>query len=124
MNITPNTRPVMPTKAETSESSSIPSHPDPALPQTPFARVDQVTSGSPAHEAGLKVGDRIRAFGSADWSNHERLKKVGEIVQHNVGRPVLVKVLRGTGAEEQELKLQLTPRAGWGGRGLLGCHIV
>ena len=96
----------------------------PSVPQTPFAKVDQVTSGSPAHEAGLKEGDQIRAFGSADWSNHERLKKVGEVVQRNIGKPILVKVLRGSGAEAQELSIHLTPRQGWGGRGLLGCHIV
>lgn len=107
-----------------SASSSEPPSTAPLAPQTPFATVDQVTPGSPAHEAGLKVGDRLRAFGSADWSNHDRLKKVGEIVQRNVGRPILVKVLRGSGSEAQELNVHLTPRQGWGGRGLLGCHIV
>jgi len=96
----------------------------PAVPETPFAKVNSVEPGSPAHEAGLKAGDKIRRFGSANWSNHERLRKVGEIVGQNLGRPIPVKVLRENGSHTQELDLRLTPRQGWGGRGSLGCHIL
>lgn len=96
----------------------------PTIPETPFAKVNSVEPGSPAHEAGLKSGDLIRRFGAAIWSNHERLRKVGEVVGQNLGRPILVKVCRGTGPEAQELELRLTPRQNWGGRGTLGCHIV
>ena len=53
--------------------------------ETPFARVNAVESGSPAYEANLKVGDRIRTFGAANWTNHENLRKVAEVVQHNEG---------------------------------------
>ena len=53
--------------------------------ETPFAKVNTVESGSPANEAGLKSGDRIRSFGSANWMNHENLRKVGEVVQRNEG---------------------------------------
>lgn len=93
-------------------------------PETPFAKVNSIEPGSPANEAGLKVGDKIRRFGSANWSNHERLRKVGEIVSQNLGRPVLVKVLRESRGRAEELDLRLTPRQGWGGRGSLGCHIL
>ncbi|KAJ9616289.1 putative 26S proteasome regulatory subunit [Cladophialophora chaetospira] len=96
----------------------------PSVPETPFAKVNSVEPGSPANEAGLKTGDQIRRFGTAIWSNHERLRKVGEVVGQNLGRPILVRVLRGTGSEAQELDLRLTPRSNWGGRGTLGCHIV
>lgn len=96
----------------------------PAAPETPFARVNTVEPGSPANEAGLKAGDLIRRFGDAIWSNHERLRKVGEVVQQNTGRPILVRVSRKEGSETQEMDLRLTPRQGWGGRGSLGCHIV
>ncbi|RMD41039.1 hypothetical protein DV735_g4076, partial [Chaetothyriales sp. CBS 134920] len=96
----------------------------PPAPETPFARVNSVEPGSPANEAGLKAGDQIRRFGTVIWSNHERLRKVGEAVQQNVGRPILVKVLRSQADSNQELELRLTPRQGWGGRGALGCHIV
>ena len=53
--------------------------------ETPFARVNTVESGSPAHEASLKAGDKIRTFGSANWTNHENLAKVAEVVQRNEG---------------------------------------
>lgn len=96
----------------------------PPAPETPFAKVNTVEPGSPAHEAGLKAGDLVRRFGSAIWSNHERLKKVGEVVQQNTGVPILVRVSRKLGADTQELELRLTPRQGWGGRGSLGCHIL
>jgi len=96
----------------------------PALPETPFAKVNSVEPGSPANEAGLKAGDLIRRFGDAIWSNHERLRKVGEVVGQNLGRPILVTVSRGSGSTGQELDLRVTPRQGWGGRGTLGCHIV
>lgn len=52
---------------------------------TPFARVNTVESGSPADQAGLKIGDTIRGFGSVHWLNHERLSKVAEAVQQNEG---------------------------------------
>lgn len=107
-------------------ASSTPTEDSPSLqppspiPETPFAKVSSVEPASPANEAGLKAGDLIRRFGEAIWSNHERLRKVGETVNQNLGRPILVKVSRGS----QELDLRLTPRQNWGGRGTLGCHIV
>ncbi|KAJ5662539.1 26S proteasome non-ATPase regulatory subunit 9 [Penicillium maclennaniae] len=93
---------------------------------TPFARVNSVEPGSPAHQAGLKTGDSIRSFGSVHWLNHERLSKVAEAVQQNEGRPLSVKVTRRNegGPGTVDLDLQLTPRRNWGGRGLLGCHLV
>lgn len=100
-----------------------PASPPPA-PERPFAKVNTVEPGSPANEAGLKSGDLIRRFGAAVWSNHERLRKVGEVVQQNTGRPILVRVSRKVGNETQDLDLRLTPRQGWGGRGSLGCHIL
>ncbi|KAK1147574.1 putative 26S proteasome regulatory subunit [Aspergillus melleus] len=94
-------------------------------PGPAFARVNSVVPASPADQAGLKAGDAIRSFGTVNWINHERLTKVAEIVQQNEGRAVPVKVIRkdelGSSAD---LTLELTPRRDWGGRGLLGCHLV
>ena len=51
----------------------------------PFAKVNSIVAGSPASEAGLQIGDRIRQFGNVNWMNHEKLAKVAETVQRNQG---------------------------------------
>jgi 26S proteasome non-ATPase regulatory subunit 9 len=53
--------------------------------EAPFAKVNSVVAGSPADEAGLKVGDSITKFGWVDWTNHERLGRVAEAVSQNEG---------------------------------------
>ncbi|GKU00634.1 26s proteasome non-atpase regulatory subunit 9 [Fusarium langsethiae] len=91
----------------------------------PFAKVNTVAAGSPAESAGLKAGDEIRNFGYVNQANHDNLRKVAECVQGNEGSNVFIKVSRADGvAERQELRLTLTPRKDWGGRGMLGCHIL
>ncbi|KAF7928612.1 uncharacterized protein EAE98_005668 [Botrytis deweyae] len=100
----------------------VPSFDEPAPLDLPFAKVNSVAAGSPADDAGLKAGDTIRNFGYVNHANHDGLKRVGECVQGNEGREVMVKVSRDLG--RQELQLSLTPRRNWGGRGLLGCHIL
>ncbi|KAI0016450.1 hypothetical protein F4780DRAFT_759476 [Xylariomycetidae sp. FL0641] len=98
------------------------------VPQTldePFAKVNSVVTDSPADAAGLKAGDEIRNFGYVNRTNHDGLKKVAECVQGNEGQRILVKVSRrAASSNRQELQLNLTPRRDWGGRGLLGCHIL
>ncbi|KAI9730454.1 MAG: putative 26S proteasome regulatory subunit [Claussenomyces sp. TS43310] len=90
----------------------------------PFARVNSVVASGPADSAGLKAGDLIRNFGYVNQSNHNNLKRVGDCVQGNEGRNVLVKVSRTINGQTQELQLALIPKGDWGGRGLLGCHIM
>ncbi len=51
--------------------------------ETPFAKVNAVTPGSPAEQAGLRPGDAIRRFGHVNWLNHEKLSKIAETVQRN-----------------------------------------
>lgn len=124
---------------------------EPEAAQPPFARVNTVAEGSPAATAGLKPGDEIRSFGYVNSSNHDNLKRVGECVQGNEGvsfsqvspdpkarrdsvanavsanqQNIFVRVARATDdvSRRQELRLTLTPRRDWGGRGMLGCHIV
>lgn len=55
----------------------------------PFAKVNSVVAGSPADDAGLRAGDKIRSLGDADWMNHEKLSKVAEVVQRNEGVCIL-----------------------------------
>jgi 26S proteasome non-ATPase regulatory subunit 9 len=114
--------------------------PLPQVLEAPFAKVNSVATGSPAETAGLKAGDEIRNFGYVNHTNHDGLRRVGECVQGNEDvswdcpvsnqtltpkqRDVLVKVSRPSRDRRQELQLSLKPRRDWGGRGLLGCHIV
>jgi 26S proteasome non-ATPase regulatory subunit 9 len=53
--------------------------------EAPFARVNSVVASSPAESAGLKAGDSIVKFGTVDWTNHEKLSKVAEVVSQNEG---------------------------------------
>ncbi|RCI15501.1 hypothetical protein L249_3403 [Ophiocordyceps polyrhachis-furcata BCC 54312] len=110
---------------ETSSSSAARPLPD-DTPDRPFARVNTVAPGSPAELAGLKAGDEIRAFGYVNQSNHDHLRKVAECVQGNEGQGISILVSRPAGAARrlEEMRLTLTPRRDWGGRGMLGCHIL
>lgn len=67
---------------ETATSIPGPSH---SNDEVPFAKVNSVVSGSPADRAGLKAGDQIIRFGTADWMNHDKLTKVSEVVIQNEG---------------------------------------
>lgn len=53
--------------------------------EPPFARLSGIVPGSPAENAGLKIGDKIRKFGNVNWMNHEKLSKVAETVQKSEG---------------------------------------
>lgn len=59
-------------------------------------------------------------FGTVYAHNNAKLSKLAEIVQSSQGREIDVIVLR----EEVRVTLRLMPRSGWGGRGLLGCHLL
>ncbi|KAL8649724.1 MAG: hypothetical protein Q9226_005460 [Calogaya cf. arnoldii] len=58
--------------------------------EAPFAKVNSVVAGSPAEDAGLRAGDKIRRFGDVDWINNEKLSKVAETVQRNEGATELL----------------------------------
>lgn len=84
-----------------------------------FARVDTVTPGSPAHTAGLQVGDEVIEFGSVNSNNFQNLQNIASVVQHSEGKALRVVVIRNG----QRSPMTLTPQR-WSGRGLLGCNIV
>ncbi|EFQ97300.1 26S proteasome non-ATPase regulatory subunit 9 [Nannizzia gypsea CBS 118893] len=126
------------TKDKDTNISATPSTGPPAIPQDvegasaaqadtfdmPFAKVNSVADGSPASKAGLKTGDKVCNFGNITWANHENLTKIAAVVTNNVELPILVKVTRDLDGEISPLTLRLTPSHNWGGRGLLGCHLV
>jgi 26S proteasome non-ATPase regulatory subunit 9 len=103
----------------------------PAL-TSPFALVDQVSTGSPAEEAGIRVGDKIAVFGPLVWRPSEPKPALRDIsgvlttamaapspaLQLQVHRPDTTAPL-GYDA----ILLTLVPHA-WSGQGVLGCHVV
>jgi len=93
-------------------------------PLKPFARVDGVAPRSPASVAGLLRGDLVLSFGPLDSSaflNTSSLQPLAELVAAHENSPLPVQVVR---QDNTTLTLTFVPRSGWGGRGLLGCHIV
>ncbi|KAI0769000.1 hypothetical protein BD413DRAFT_558899 [Trametes elegans] len=89
----------------------------------PFARVDGVAPGSPAASAGLLREDLVLTFGPLTKSSFtaSSLQPLAELVAAQENREVIIEVLR---SNDHRVRLTLIPRHGWGGRGLLGCHIV
>lgn len=51
--------------------------------EPPFAKVNSVAPDSPASQAGLASGDSVVRFGPVNWTNHERLGKVAQVVQQH-----------------------------------------
>lgn len=93
--------------------------------EAPFAKVNSIAGSSPAEAAGLQVGDKVVKFGYVNWANHEKLARVAQVVQANEGREIQIRVLRADEqAASRNLDLVLTPRHNWGGRGMLGCHLL
>ncbi|KAF7768572.1 hypothetical protein Agabi119p4_7815 [Agaricus bisporus var. burnettii] len=89
----------------------------------PFARVDGISPGSPAAEAGMQREDLILKFGNLVKSSFEppsSLTPLATLVSQNEDKHIIIRIRR---SGEQKY-LTLTPRQGWGGRGMLGCHIV
>ncbi|KAG9105260.1 putative 26S proteasome regulatory subunit, partial [Ceratobasidium sp. 392] len=88
----------------------------------PFARVDGVAPGSPAQQAGLQREDLILSFGdlTAQSFTGSSLQPLAQLVASHENRSLNIKIRRNG----SEMSLSFTPRSGWGGRGMLGCHIV
>jgi len=83
----------------------------------PFAKIIEVKENSPAHDAGLEVGDEIVQYGAANSINHSKLSLLLEITRDSVGSSISVLVKRG-GAQ-----IDLTVKPGpWSGPGILGCR--
>ncbi|KAJ3554575.1 hypothetical protein NP233_g12393 [Leucocoprinus birnbaumii] len=90
---------------------------------SPFARVNSVAPGSPAAEAGMQKEDLILKFGNlvrSSFNPPSSLTPLAGLVSESENKHIIIRVRR---AGDQKY-LTLTPRQGWGGRGMLGCHIV
>jgi len=100
-----------------------------ASDDTPFAMVDGVAPRSPAAQAGLQRGDLVVQFGTISKTSVGEpvsLTPLSQFVATKENQTIELRVKRpsSTGEGTSQETLTLTPRSGWGGRGLLGCHIV
>ncbi|PWY97743.1 hypothetical protein BCV70DRAFT_202500 [Testicularia cyperi] len=89
-------------------------------PLVAFARVNSVAENSPAQAAGLQSGDKILRFGNIDSTHSQGLGALaapGVVVD---GTQIRITIQRNSTTST----LFLIPSAGWGGRGLLGCHLL
>jgi len=97
---------------------------------TPFALVNGVAPQSPAAQAGLQRGDLVLRFGDLSASSFAppiTLQPLSTFVSAHENQPIELRIKRpssSAGTGTAIVSLSLTPRSGWGGRGLLGCHLV
>lgn len=95
----------------------------------PFLVVENVGEGSPASNAGLRVGDAVIVIGSMDAAafSARQLPGLAKEVSENEGLIVPVWVLRSLGSSNKEhhevLELPLVPQR-WRGEGLIGCKLA
>ncbi|KAJ2477889.1 putative 26S proteasome regulatory subunit [Coemansia sp. RSA 2131] len=89
-----------------------------------FARVSIVTPHSPASEAGLVAGDKIIQYGSVSASSSDCFQALSAETINNINTPLCVAIERVVNGKPETLELSLLLRRGWGGEGVLGCHIL
>jgi len=87
----------------------------------PFAKIDTVAPHSPAQLAGLRPGDLIIEFGPLTARNiGGSLRPIAQQVEHSENCPILLSLVR----DGRTTVAWLTPQRGWGGSGMVGCHIL
>ncbi|KAF8073705.1 hypothetical protein FPV67DRAFT_1409957 [Lyophyllum atratum] len=91
--------------------------PEPSEEPRPFAKVNGVAPGSPAADAGLQREDLMVKFGPLGHQAFSSgLQPLSELVAASENERIAIKVIRSGRA----VYVNLTPRTGWGGRGMLG----
>ncbi|KAK0095122.1 hypothetical protein PV326_009178 [Microctonus aethiopoides] len=104
-----NEEPSVANRVSDSSDTSI----DDEIHTEPFLRVNLVSPGSPAEQAGIYENDLIMEFGSINSQNFKVLKDIGELVEQSRYKPINVKVKR----LDKRVILTLIPRP-WSGRGV------
>lgn len=93
----------------------------PSRVYVPFAVIREVAPNGPAEASGLRPGDALTLFDSdIHAGNHSKLAAVASRVRDKIGKEIPVDLLR----DGQKVLVILVPTDNWGGRGVLGCHLV
>jgi regulator of sigma E protease len=74
----------------------------------PGAVVQAIVPGSPAEQAGLQTGDR---FVAADGQPLQSIEDLQKYTSAHLGQPILYRIVRTAGGEEQTVDVTMTPRA-------------
>ncbi len=88
----------------------------------PFAKVNSVAENSPAQAAGLQQGDQVVKFGTVTAESEKGLAALAAPGVVVAGASIRL-LVRREGVTDA-VGLTLVPKADWGGRGLLGCHLL
>ena len=89
----------------------------------PFAKIVSLEKGSPADEAGLKVGDEIITFNRILFKNvsHDTLMTLSEISKNKIDEEIPISLVRKNSQNTLEvIHIYIVPHT-WNGRGILGC---
>eukprot|EP01017_Pseudomicrothorax_dubius_P003892 TRINITY_DN10667_c0_g1_i17.p1 TRINITY_DN10667_c0_g1~~TRINITY_DN10667_c0_g1_i17.p1 ORF type:complete len:245 (+),score=73.69 TRINITY_DN10667_c0_g1_i17:1072-1806(+) len=101
----------------------------------PFARITEVTAGSPAAVAGFQDNDLMVYLGRANYLNHNNLELLRDVIMQGQHKEIPVTILREdqseanpasikwNGKKYRKVEIQLTPRP-WEGRGIVGCRFI
>jgi 26S proteasome non-ATPase regulatory subunit 9 len=87
----------------------------------PFAKINAVAPHSPAAQAGLQEEDLVIRFGNIGLDSPDPFQQVSQLVPDAAGESQSIGIWVQRGMTTQELQLVPAP---WGGRGLIGCHII
>lgn len=85
--------------------------------------VRSVAANSPAAQCGLQAGDELVRWGSIYPVSSEHFHEISALVKEGESIAIEVRRIMPDG-RTVHVSLHLVPASGWGGRGLLGCHIV
>ncbi|EPQ67186.1 Bgt-1963 [Blumeria graminis f. sp. tritici] len=72
-------------KSDLKTTTSSPSHTNKHTLARCFAKVNSIVYNSPSAAAGLQIGDKISSFGHINFSNHDRLNQIKNLVQESEG---------------------------------------
>jgi C-terminal processing protease CtpA/Prc len=87
----------------------------------PFAKINAVAPHSPAAQAGLQEEDLVLRFGDISLDSPDPFQQVSQLVPDAAGESQSIDIWVQRGPTTQTLQLVPAP---WGGRGLIGCHII
>lgn len=82
-------------------------------------QVVEVSQGSPADKAGIKLLDQIEGFKVGDSPKYvSTITEVQDFIRQNAGQPIKVLIKRGNDSLEKDLTPRLNPPAGQGALGV------